>query len=348
MSGLEAAETSAESIDLTAPSTAGTYYYGACVESVPDESDTSNNCSPAVAVTVGTAPASDLVVESPSVDDSSPLTGAPFTLSFTVRNQGSTASTPTRLLYYLSNNSEISDDDTPEPSTFEVGVLNAGSSVTQRIPLTAFTAGTYYYYACVEALPKESNTENNCSPAVRVTVGVAPVFREGDSTGREVAENSAPGANVGSAVRATDADNDTLTYSLEGTDAASFSIVPARGQIRTVAALDHETRSSYSVRVKADDGKGGTATIEVIITVTDVNEPPIVNGNPDGISLRMMRPFIESYSAIDPEGDGVTWSVTGRDRGDFTISQEGVPHSATSLTTSVLLTRNGTTSTSCR
>ena len=49
---LAASATSSESIRLTAPSTAGTYYYGACVDSVSGETDTANNCSAAVAVTV--------------------------------------------------------------------------------------------------------------------------------------------------------------------------------------------------------------------------------------------------------------------------------------------------------
>ena len=41
-----------EEIELTAPLTAGTYYYGACVDPVTDESDTTNNCSSAVSVMV--------------------------------------------------------------------------------------------------------------------------------------------------------------------------------------------------------------------------------------------------------------------------------------------------------
>ena len=40
------------SIGLTSPSSAGTYYYGACVEPVSGEFDTGNNCSGAVEVTV--------------------------------------------------------------------------------------------------------------------------------------------------------------------------------------------------------------------------------------------------------------------------------------------------------
>ena len=49
---LSASGSSAESISLTAPSSAGTYYYGACVDSVSGESSTGNNCSQGVRITV--------------------------------------------------------------------------------------------------------------------------------------------------------------------------------------------------------------------------------------------------------------------------------------------------------
>ena len=39
-------------MSLTAPTTAGTYYYGACVDAVTGESDTADNCSSSVQVTV--------------------------------------------------------------------------------------------------------------------------------------------------------------------------------------------------------------------------------------------------------------------------------------------------------
>ena len=53
MNSLASLATTAHSIDLTAPASTGTYYYGACVESVSGESRTDNNCSSAVTVTVG-------------------------------------------------------------------------------------------------------------------------------------------------------------------------------------------------------------------------------------------------------------------------------------------------------
>ena len=103
----------------------------------------------------------------------------------------------------------------------------------------------------------------------------APAFAS-DTTTRSVAENTASGANVGSAVTATDSDGDTLTYTLGGTDAASFDITSTSGQIQTSAALNYEAKASYSVTVSVTDGEGGTDTIAVSVTVTDVYDPNIV------------------------------------------------------------------------
>ena len=55
VSGLAAAASSDQSISLTAPSSAGTYYYGACVDPVSGEYATRNNCSRAVTVTVASS-----------------------------------------------------------------------------------------------------------------------------------------------------------------------------------------------------------------------------------------------------------------------------------------------------
>jgi hypothetical protein len=53
-----------QTIDVTAPSIPGTYYYGACVDGVRDERNTTNNCSPGVAVVVnGGIPFTDDPIE---------------------------------------------------------------------------------------------------------------------------------------------------------------------------------------------------------------------------------------------------------------------------------------------
>ena len=103
------------------------------------------------------------------------------------------------------------------------------------------------------------------------TTNNAPVFTDGANITRTIAENTSAGVNISTAIAATDADNDVLTYTLGGTDAAAFAIDSATGQLKTNAALDYETKSSYSVVVTVSDDSL-TDTINVTINVTDLDE----------------------------------------------------------------------------
>ena len=156
-----------ESITLNAPSAPGTYYYGACVDTVPNEADTTNNCSTAVSVTVVSATINkpDLVVQSPHVSKRILSPGESFTLSATVRNRGSGRAAATTLRYYRSINNTISRSDT-QVGTGAIG-FGGLASITLNAPLTP---GTYYYGACVDTVPNEADTTNNCSTAISVIV----------------------------------------------------------------------------------------------------------------------------------------------------------------------------------
>ncbi|MCY4594494.1 MAG: hypothetical protein OXC19_06785 [Bryobacterales bacterium] len=169
---LAASEISIESIALTSPSTPGTYYLGACVDAVSGETDTTNNCSASVPVTVSAARQTnpDLVVGVPSVSNNSPETGGSFTLSATVNNRGDGSSRSTTLRYYRSTDATITTSDT-SVGTDAVGALAASGSSGESISLIApSTPGMYYYGACVDALTGETDTTNNCSASVPVTV----------------------------------------------------------------------------------------------------------------------------------------------------------------------------------
>ena len=154
----------------------------------------------------------------------------------------------------------------------------------------------------------------------------APVFTDGENTTRTVAENTAADTNIGTAVAATDADNDTLTYTLSGTDAASFAIVNTSGQLKTSEALDFETKSSYAVTVSVSDGKGGSDSIGVTISVTDVNEnraPVFTDGE------NTTRTVAENTAAdtnigtaviaTDADNDTLTYTLSGTDAASFAI-----------------------------
>ena len=145
--------------------------------------------------------------------------------------------------------------------------------------VTGLAAGTSYDVQ-VRALNGETPSgwsSSGTGSTGAAVVNNAPVFTDGASTTRSVAENTAAGMDVGAAVAATDADSgDTLTYALGGTDAASFDIVSTSGQIRTKSGVvyDHETKSSHAVTVSVADGEGGSDSIAVTVNVTDVNEQP--------------------------------------------------------------------------
>ena len=166
--------------------------------------------------------------------------------------------------------------------------------------------------------------------ATRVTINVidvneAPVFTNGSSTTRSIAENTAAGVNIGSAIAATDADNDTLTYSLDGTDAAAFSIISTSGQLQTNADLDYETQSSYSVTVSVSDGSGASDSITVTINVTDVGEnlPVFTDGSSTTRSVAENTASGQSIgnavAATDADNDTLTYSLSGTDAAAFSI-----------------------------
>ena len=115
----------------------------------------------------------DLIVQSPSVSAVMLTPGQEFTLHVTVHNQGDEQAAATTLHYYRSNNATITSSDT-EVGTDAVGALDASATSAASIALTVPTSVSaevgIYYGACVASVSDESNTDNNCSSAVKITL----------------------------------------------------------------------------------------------------------------------------------------------------------------------------------
>ena len=141
------------------------------------------------------------------------------------------------------------------------------------------------------ALPSLPSGHNGYS---LVTPNRVPVFAEGATTTRWVMEGTWTGVDIGSAVSATDANGDPLTYTLTGPDAASFGIAGTTGQLKTVAVLDYETKHTYTVTVTASDGSL-TASNTVTISVTDVDPEPLTPGGPGTVQLFYFLPNDRPY-----------------------------------------------------
>ena len=175
-----------------------------------------------------------------------------------------------------------------------------------------------------------------------------PVFTEGSRTVRLVEENTEaltgddddaaddnPADNVGGGpVVATDADGDTPTYTLTGSD---MFRVRTDGQIEVSdkADLDYEKKSSHTVMLTATDPSGAannSASIEVTIYVTDLDERPMIT---EGV-LTLTGPkgsqeypengteAVGIYKMDGAEAAGATMELMGDDAGDFTLEGSGM------------------------
>ena len=72
-------------------------------------------------------------------------------------------------------------------------------------------------------------------------------------------------------VSASDPEGSSVTYSLSGTDASSFSINSSSGVITFNSAPDYETKTSYSISVSVGDG-ANTTTQSLTISINDITE----------------------------------------------------------------------------
>ena len=191
-------------------------------------------------------------------------------------------------------------------------------------------------------------SDGTASDTVDVIVTVidlneAPEITNKTPSGREVVENSVSGTNVGDAFTATDADGDSLTWTLSGADAGLFSIED--GQIRVAGALDHEAAGTRSVTVQVSDG-AASDTMDVMVTVIDSNEAPeITNRMASGREVDENSVsgtnVGDAFTATDPDGDALTWTLSGADAGLFSMD-DGQIRVAGALDHEAAATRNVT------
>ena len=238
--------------------------------------------------------------------------------------------------------------DTGDGASFEI---DSSGQIKTKDPLDRETKDTYTVTVSVSDSKDATGAADSAvddSHTVTITIDnevEPPTFNEEppqgqNSLARSVAENTPAGSAIGNPVSATSEDGVNLTYSLGGTDAASFDIDTGTGQIKTKAALDYEgAQITYSVTVSVTDGKdanGITETpavedesIHVTISVTDVNEPPqftddapttqtVAENTAAGTNIG------SAYTATDPDaGDTPTYSLDNGDGAAFEIDSSG-------------------------
>ena len=165
----------------------------------------------------------------------------------------------------------------------------------------------------------DDGTGNTVSQTIQVTVtDVVTMIAITNST---INENDG-GAVVGALSSVIDdtAATDSFTYTLSGTDTASFEVVDGQLKLKDSVSANYESQNSYSVTVTATDTGGLTASQSFTVTVNDVNDAPtlvnaIADQNVDEDSALSFTVPADAFN--DEDGDTLTYTATLSDSSDL-------------------------------
>ena len=101
-------------------------------------------------------------------------------------------------------------------------------------------------------------------------------------------------------VEASDQDNDSVTFSVSGSDLA----ITSAGILSFISAPDYESKSSFSAIVTASDGSN-TTDQNILVSVNNVNDNSPAFKSSSSFSINENQNAIGTVSAIDADGDTV-------------------------------------------
>ncbi|MDA9583981.1 S8 family serine peptidase [Porticoccaceae bacterium] len=234
--------------DLTINSSSGVIAFA----SAPDY-ETKTSYSATVTATDGTnSTTQSITVNVTNVNDNSPA----FTSSATFSADENQTSIGT----VTATDGDASDSVTFTVSGSELSITSAGV-------LTFVSAPDYEtkssYTATVTATDGTNSTDQSITVSVN-DVNEAPAFTALATFSADEKQTS-----IGT-VTATDIENDTLTYSVTGTDASAVTVDSSTGVLTFNAGPDYETQSSYSVTAEVSDGSlSTTQAITISINETE-------------------------------------------------------------------------------
>lgn len=219
-----------------------------------------------VSVSVSSAAAPDLVFSRVNPQAITVAPGSSGDVAFTIRNAGDAPSEPTESRAHLSNDATITTSDRVISPAFSVPRLAPGATATLDLTINVGATtppGTAYVGMCADPLSNESDTGNNCSSAVTLTVTVSNNAPR--PVGTIPAQTVVPGqtAAVDVSPYFADPDGDVLTYTAVSadTDTATVQVIGDSLRITGVA------KGTTTVTVTATDPGRLTASQRVSVTV---------------------------------------------------------------------------------
>jgi hypothetical protein len=225
------------------------------------------------------------------------------------------------------------------------GVSNVSSSVSPEELGTAEEFEVAMELETVKADDANENSTENVAEEVtkstqETTVEVAPIFIvEAEDVVTSFDENASEITLAHFAIVNPSEQNYKVTIEGEGSDAFTYN--PETNSLVVLQELDYELQESVDLTVTFTTDNGDIQQVTLAIDVTDVDEPVMVSVEPvntiseaaisseliaNQVNVSETAPagtVLATFSAIDPEGNALTYSLSGSGSDLMTVSETG-------------------------
>ena len=210
---------------------------------------------------------------------------------------------------------ELAGEDAAHFTIGERGELSFNAAPDFEAPQDTASDGRNTYLVQVRATDPAGNLSTQDVKVTVTNVNEAPVAA---GAALVTAEDT---IKSGTLPAATDVDGDTVTYAKAGNPAHGTLVINGNGTYLYAPAANYNGADSFSYTVS--DGKGGSNTYVVAVTVTPVNDAPTASGT--SIATPEDTPKSGSLpAATDVDGDAVTYAKAGDPaHGTVVIGEDG-------------------------
>jgi len=187
-------------------------------------------------------------------------------------------------------------------------------AITSDGVLTFVNAPDYETKTSYTATITASDTVNTSDQSITVNINNLndnnPVFTSSSTLSGD--ENQTSVATV----TATDADGDSLTYTISGSDLA----ITTDGVLTFVSAPDYESVTSFSATITASDGER-TTDQSITVNVNNLNDNAPVYTAATSLNASENQTSAFTVTATDADGSALTYAISGgADQSSFTIN----------------------------
>lgn len=194
---------------------------------------------------------------------------------------------------------------------FALGSSNGAITVSNSSPLDFETNSNLTFTVQVEDMGMLTDT------AV-ITVNVNDMNEPPTISGGPfvITENAAINTYVGTVITSDVDANDTFTYTITASDPSAAFAIGSSGDItvNNSSLLNFESTPTFTLTVQIEDSGMNTDSADIVVNLSDVNEPPVVN--PETFTVNENSPngtLVGSpVTVTDPEEmDSHTYSIIG-------------------------------------